>query len=185
MAKAEYNENPSHNWVADTLKEDLADGIRDAGGMPESRVIEDAINEDLRAHEARKREAKPRIRGRRDGVDPAEELAEKLGWKFMRGLRVAHHKAVQEAAQTPWQRALIRRCRALIGIHPDSTWEDQRYLYPDYARGLVQEYLDSKSRSKGYKGLDDKDSQSKLSRFMEDMADRSVGLLGRWRVRGI
>lgn len=185
MAKAEHNPNPSANWVADTLKEDLADGIRDAGRLPDSRAIEVAIDEDLRAHEARLREAKPRMLSRRDGIDPAEALAEKLGWKFMRGMQIATRKAIQEAAMTPWQRAVINRCRVLIAVEPGSTWEDQEFVYPQFARGLVQEFLDSKSRSKGYKGMSDADAQSKLSRFMEDMADRSVATLGRWRVRGI
>lgn len=182
MSNSDINSKPTDQWVKETLAEDYADEMRRRGHLPNSRSVEDIVLADLQTYTNRQREARYRYTDKMR-KEKADQAAERLGYKFQRGIDMRRNVAEQKARYTPFQRALISRIRRLISRR-DGTSD---LNYPRFAREFADEWVRYSTRfttSGGkYSGLSDKEAESAFSRFCEDLADRSNALpeLPDWR----
>lgn len=189
--KAQYNPNPSDAWVKNALAEPMAEDMRAAGLVPDGNAIEAEVRRMLSDYDARERagDLTPRTRvpdaDRARREDPAADAAQETGWRFGRNDPAIVHRHQQAQRMTPWVLALKRRIHQIIAVMPGTRWRDQQFRYPALARAFVQEFVARTGRSGDYANLTEREVHLKFSRFCEDLADRSTGILGAWRKRGV
>ncbi len=118
---------------------------------------------------------------------PAEQLAVERGYRFeKRALPIAEPaKVLPPLFEKP--RALARRIAQICAREPGSpktlSIADQLFVHPALAKQVMQEHTDYTYRRRRYRGLSDVDRQRAFWRAMEDVADRSTGVLGPWWVK--
>jgi hypothetical protein len=192
MSEAEYNPNPSPAWVKDTVAEPMAKNARMTGPLPDSRAIDADVQRMIERYDAEEREhgsdvhknTRPPMQLR----DVAADEAAKIGATFVRDDSLAARiPAAQPVAMTPWQEALARRMREVIALQPGAklAWKNQLFRHPRLAQEYLTELMNWKSRRGRYLGMTESDANRAMSRYSEDLADRSVPVLGRWRVGGV
>lgn len=188
--KTEFRPNPDPAWVRDTLREDHAEWSRERGVVPDSRVIEEQVAEDLRRHEAKKREAKPAHRRIIRTSDPAADMARESGAELQRRAFnelqerrrvIARQRALVRDIKNPWARALRARMLELVRRVDGGGPTD--FAYPAFAREYLSAYFDWKFRQGDFRGRTAREANMILSRKVEDIADRSNAIpgLGDWR----
>ncbi len=184
--KGEINPNPSPQWVKDTIAEIEADSWRETGRVPDGAAIDRRAVEMLERDDARLRNAKPRPapKKRTRIIDPADAMARESGAAFHRAPVGTTPKPTTETLN-PWQAALRARIRRIIMLIPGTRPRDQQFVYPGLANTYVHEFLAWKTCSGKYENLNQRDRDKAFSRATEDLADRSTGVLGPWRVNGV
>lgn len=179
-AKAEYNPNPTDNWVKDTLAEDQADYLRSVGLMPDSRAVEAQVQSELvrldaqqrhqragkqRALRPRARKALDNFRGR---VDQAVKIRRRQRNRCQCGGICRNCK-------------LETRLRLLVQTGNGSTFAAPDFLFPMHARAIADEFVAMRHNRGRYRDAKPVDQERMLRRALEDIADRSTGALGGWK----
>lgn len=84
-------------------------------------------------------------------------------------------------------RALAKRmaqmCQQVPGSPKGASLADRQYVYPAFAKDVLTEHTDFTYKRRKYRGLSYLDRQRVFWRAIEDIADRSTGVLGPWWVR--
>lgn len=184
--KSEYKPNPSAQWVKQTLAEDDAALERAAGRLPDSRAIEDRVSAQLRGFDARAPE-----RDRRAAYKSAQQLTQRqrtawnnIGTRYRlgKGIQLKKAKISRHPAECTCADCKLRdRIRHLIELYPGTVFRQSDFMFPRWAKLIAQEFTDHK-RSKGkYAGYPQAECELILKRALEDIADKSTGVLGEWR----
>jgi hypothetical protein len=187
--KGEKLDNPSPQWVRETLCEDVAIAQRNRGQVPDTRAIESQVAEDIRTWAAHEREAKraPRKKAPKlDKKNPAESLARDLGYELIKkpvGSPVPKRKRCMCNHASCKSCKLWSRIRTLLQLRPGYQARQMDFMFPAYAREIVQASRDCERRQRKFAGLNATDANRALLRAMQDIADRSTAVLGNWWVK--
>lgn len=174
--------NPSTEWVKTTIAEPMAKMAREAGVTPHGEAIDAEVQRMIARHDAEEREHgghTPRVPVKR-GRDAAAVVAKELGATFVRDDSL-RKPAPKIEPMSPWVVKLRARIRVLVSKVPGTTWRERVARFPKYRENYLTEFMTYQTRSGRYKFASDADAQKMLSRFTEDMADRSAAFLGGWR----
>ena len=175
-------------WLRSTLCEDLADFERKQGRLPDTRVIESVVNEDIRRWQADIREAKHVYKSKRatdNTHDPARRVAEKKGVTFSHSAKVEDELIKPTCQCGGICRACKLRARMLQLIEP-LPWQERKpktpmseqCKYPKFASEVFALWAwmlmarNAKvARKKG-------ELERIVYRRMTDIADRSNSIIG-------
>jgi hypothetical protein len=189
---------PADREVRDDLVGHYQAYARSRGSNPTTSDLESLAVADLVLTDRVQSETHPRSRviatpdPVREGPSPAAQIAADRGFRFeKRGLPLVD--AAPRAPKKPLQAivgerytALIKRMRQMCQSAPSlkaRSLADREYLYPAFAKGVIQEHTDYTFGRRKYRGLNHKDRQKAFWRSIEDLADRSTGVLGPWWVK--
>jgi len=191
MSNSDVVENPSVEWVKETIAEPIANEHRMAGLLPDSGAIESDVRRMLERYDAEEREHgeavhKSRPTERKRYKDPAAEEAQRQGVSFGRADGApANHIAERMEIKTPRGAALYGRIRKMVERIPGTRFKQDEFKYPRLAHELLNEWDNYINRRRGYAEMSAPEASRKIGRFVEDLADRSVTILGPWRVGAI
>jgi len=190
----------SPQWVRETLCEDLANLARSHGDMPKTRVIEKIVDEDLRIFQQEERRKgtdhikhempvnvgpKATTADGLDKADPAGDLADRFGFMLKRGT------APQFDPRAP-DRCLCGQCRVcklsdrvatLCQLRPGTKPADRDFLFKVYAEDIIYHWWHWRRFSGPYAQLTAQDTNRAFWRAMENIADKTTGILGNWWVK--
>jgi hypothetical protein len=178
---------------------ELAAKVRRAGGAVDMRVIEAMAHEELRLVDAYRREIRKAAVSRQPKqrrVDPIAEASRKLNVRVAKGAGV---RVAPLITRTPahevserWAHAVARIHRILENSGETKVADVDRALQGTAVPKLAREFLEvwwhyqirhRISKHNPFAGLDEKDSARLFMRRVEDICDRSTGVLGSWWVR--
>lgn len=184
---------PDDRELRDDLVAHYQSYARSRGADPTARELEALAVHDLTLTDrveadAKAASRKPAERGPHVEPSPAEAIAADRGYLFRkRELPSVDPKPARVAPpllEKP--RALAKRMAQMCATAPGSkgtALADRNYLYPALAKDVIQEHTDFTFRRRRYLGLNAIDRQRAFWRAIEDIADRSTGVLGPWWVR--
>jgi hypothetical protein len=187
---------PTDREVRDDLVEHYQSYARSRGADPSATELEALAVADLVLTDRVEADTKPKSRviATPDiapaAPSPAAAIAHDRGFRFEKRSLVA---ATPRAPARPLEAvigeryaALVKRMRQMCASAPSlkaRSLADREYIYPTYAKGVLQEHTDYTFGRRKYRGLDHKDRQKAFWRAIEDLADRSTGVLGPWWVK--
>ncbi|HET6612143.1 MAG TPA: hypothetical protein VFG83_09150 [Kofleriaceae bacterium] len=168
-------------------KQDLVDGeamrIRDLGIIPDMRAIEDDIGESMHRVIARERESvdfyiTPRAPVK---LGRAEKLAEKKGYRLV---RKCDDNGPRRAPRNPALCicGICKACKLEMRLKALMQWNprERAFMFPAFAAEIVNLGYDAANGRKQFRGLVHRDRERALNRGMQDIADRSTAIMGRW-----
>lgn len=194
-------------WVRETLVEDLADLQRAEGKIPETRKLEQIIDEDIRYTEALDREAKFRpgksltkvqAEAEADKGESVEKAEHAKGrWATPEESRAADKEATKRVYRSDFKegtdpiptpckcgkcRVCCMRLRLSFLSMPDDTGEP---IYPKYFRRINDELWSWKLGTGPYFRQPVSTGRRVLQRRLEQICDESNGIpgLGYWWVK--
>jgi len=190
--KAEHNPNPSASWVKDTLVEDYVATARRNGSSASSAAIERLAAHDLTIHEAVQREQRrqpqrtrapkpkgPAVKNVDGGVLWKSAQARPAGGDRRRVAAVMGQRPANEK-----QAAAIARLGAIL--QPRSWFRPSKefdYRMPQLAKDFVQVVRQLESATGDFEGKSARDCRRVFWRKVEDICDKSTGVLGPWWVK--
>lgn len=122
-----------------------------------------------------------------DKPSRAATIADNLGYRYSKtALPDEDPRARVMEKLTEKARALAKRMKEMCATAPGSkglSLADRNYLFPALAKDVIQEHTDFTFHRRRYRGLDKTDRQRAFWRAIEDIADRSTGVLGPWWVK--
>jgi hypothetical protein len=195
MAKAEYRPNPEPQWVRETLVEDYLGVARRNGQNPNVADVERLALNDLAVTEAVRRDDKPRAPKAKTPapVDRVPQAARKaageLGWEVTKRpigqpRKSAFKSFMNKPPGNPKQAAAIMRLGQILS--PKSNFRPSKefdYVLPRLAQKFA-ETMQALDRGRGeYEGKSEIDCERITWRVVEDICDKSTGVLGPWWVR--
>jgi hypothetical protein len=176
------------------LVEDYQKYARSRGANPTSQDLEKLAASDMEMADKADADAARSVQhplpadpGIPSGPSAAEVVAENLGYKLYKKDWIDEAPRVPPMPKHPKLVALEKRIKILLRHTGDSAKSisvaDRPYAYPAYAHAVVTEMWDCTKRRRRYRGLSDKDRAAAYRRALEDICDRSTGILGAWWVK--
>ena len=182
---------PDERELRDDLVGHYQAYARSRGSDPPVQALEALAVADLTL--AERAESKPTAPRIAKPIEPttspsaAAVIAENRGYRF-RKVELPAVDVARKPAPPLFEkpRALAKRMREMCATAPGSkgtSLADRNYLFPSLAKDVIQEHTDFTFRRRKYRDLDSKDRQRAFWRAIEDLADRSTGVLGPWWVK--
>lgn len=184
---------PEDRDVRDDLVAHYQSYARSRGADPSTYDLETLAISDLTVTdrvEAELKQAAPRTPAELEPSTeptPAEQIATSRGYRFAKTALPAVDpvRPMPPLFEKPMKLAIRMRrmCERIPGVPRSTSIADQNFIYPVLAKDVIQEHTDFQFRRRKYRGLNAIDRQRAFWRAIEDIADRSTGVLGPWWVK--
>lgn len=188
---------PDDREVRDVLVADYQRFTRSRGLDPALVDLERIAIADLEITDKVNAEAKPRPAPKPALVDPnpppvaptrAQQLAKARGYTFGTKVLPAFDAPKRKAPPllekpTALAKRMAQMCQQVPGTTKSASLADRQYVYPALAKAVLTEHADFTHGRRNYRGLSSIDRQRMYWRAIEDIADRSTGVLGPWWVK--
>lgn len=179
-------------WVRETLCEDLADLARQRGKLPDTRAIEETIDEDIRLFQAENRERKvgaPLPTAQERDPEERHSIAKSKAEDANARLGVTDNvgdEVLPAGCECGGHCRLCKmRARMLQLIEPVPMAERKLKVewwlncrYPKYAKEVIEAYGRYKFSGQAIRGENKKQRNLAMVRRLEDICTRSNSLIG-------